>query len=630
VDLEQRGDGAVLLFLIAAGEVPRDREAQGAGDGEDAAVALLELRGGEPAAEGVLDVGVGAGLIQHEITLAHARQVRRDRVEEMRGLRGLAVLLARRVVDDEIEAEGLDDILGAVAEMHVVIEDANTPDEPLLAQLPGRDDQAIEGAIDADRAVHRVVKAADRGAGGGAVFEGVPGRGDHGARRVGERIGHHLLAVEEAVVLPQREEIAHVLRVVSEGKIALRDGRGLVQVEGQLVGAPVVDHEGRLARARAINREGGHHPRGEEDRQHGHPSTAGAACRHRPPAAAGPSPRKIRPRPAPGKQAIAGRLAPRASQRFPPGARRRRERRPPGARSARRSKVPFMRYEEKIYRPPSEADAYILQATIGCSWNHCTYCDMYRDKSFRVRPLADSLADLDEAGRRLGGQVSKLFVADGDALVLPMDHWVPILDRARAVFPALRRASCYAMARNVLEKTDAELRELRERGLAMLYLGPESGDPATLRRIAKGDGVEEHVEAARKAREAGMQISVIALLGIGMERAEEHARATADLVTRMDPSFFSALTVTVVPGTPLATLENRGKFAVPPVPALLRELRTMVALARPTDAVFRTNHASNYLPLGGRLPHDSAQICQLIDAALAGRIPLRSPASRGL
>ncbi|HEU4536491.1 MAG TPA: radical SAM protein [Polyangiaceae bacterium] len=289
-----------------------------------------------------------------------------------------------------------------------------------------------------------------------------------------------------------------------------------------------------------------------------------------------------------------------------------------------------MRYEGKLYRPPSEADAYILQATIGCSWNHCTYCDMYRDKSFRLRPLGEALDDLDEAGRRFGPRVEKLFVADGDALVLPMEHWRPLLERARAAFPNLRRVSCYAMARNVLDKTDDELRELREGGLQMLYIGPESGDPATLKRIAKGDGAEEHVAAAARAHAAGMTLSVIALLGIGMERSDEHARATADLVTRMDPAFFSALTVTVVPGTPLATLEGRGKFAVPAVPALLRELRTMVALARPTDAVFRTNHASNYLPLGGRLPRDRERICELIDAALDGRVPLRSPDSRGL
>jgi radical SAM superfamily enzyme YgiQ (UPF0313 family) len=289
-----------------------------------------------------------------------------------------------------------------------------------------------------------------------------------------------------------------------------------------------------------------------------------------------------------------------------------------------------MRYEGKIYRPPSEADAFILQATIGCSWNHCTYCDMYREKTFRVRELADVLEDIDEAAREVGERVEKVFVADGDALVMPLDRWLPILERARSRFPNLRRVSAYAMARNVLEKTDDELRALREAGLSLLYVGPESGDDVTLKRIAKGDDAAAHVEAARKARASGLSMSVITLLGIGMERSEEHARATADLITKMDPPFFAALTVTVVPGTPLATLERKGRFAVPSVDGLLRELRTIVDLARPTDAVFRTNHASNYLPIGGRLPRDREAILAVIDRALAGQVPLRPERHRGL
>jgi len=289
-----------------------------------------------------------------------------------------------------------------------------------------------------------------------------------------------------------------------------------------------------------------------------------------------------------------------------------------------------VRYEGKLYRPPSEADAYIVQATIGCSWNKCTYCDMYRDKEFRVRDLAETLEDIAIAGRRFGHRTEKVFVADGDALVLPMDHWRAILGATARAFPGLRRVSCYAMAKNVLGKTPEELAELRSLGLAMLYMGPESGDDVVLKRIAKGQDHAAHVEAAARAHAAGMKLSVIALLGIGGDRQEEHARATADLVTAMNPAFFSALTVTVVEGTPLATLRARGKFEVPEVPSLLRELRTMVDLARPTEAVFRTNHASNYLPLGGVLPHDRARIVAVIDAALAGQVRLRSEAHRGL
>jgi len=290
-----------------------------------------------------------------------------------------------------------------------------------------------------------------------------------------------------------------------------------------------------------------------------------------------------------------------------------------------------MRYEGDIYRPPSEANAYILQATIGCSWNHCTYCDMYRRKQFRVRPLEETLEDVAEAGRRYGDEIDKVFVADGDALVLDLETWTAVLEALRATFPRLRRVSAYATARNLLEKTPEELRTLRELGLQLLYIGPESGDDVVLKRIAKGATAAEHVEAARKAHEAGMKLSAIFLLGAGgKDRSAEHASASAKLATEMDPRFVSLLTLTVIPGTPLGRQEERGEFAVPDVPVLLKELRTFIAEATPTDAIFRTNHASNWLPLEGRLPRDREQILEAIDAALAGRIPLRPDWARGL
>ncbi len=290
-----------------------------------------------------------------------------------------------------------------------------------------------------------------------------------------------------------------------------------------------------------------------------------------------------------------------------------------------------MRYEGDIYRPPSEADAYILQATVGCSWNACTYCDMYRAKRFRERDLAEVLEDVAEAGAALGPRVDKVFVADGDALVMSLDRWLPLLEALKAAFPRLRRVSCYAMARNLLAKSPAELATLRDAGLSLVYVGPESGDDVTLRRIAKGGTHDEHVEAAARAREAGIRVSAIFLLGAGgVERSDEHARASALLASRMDPRFVSLLTLTVIPGTPIARLEERGKFHLPDVEGLLRELRTFVDLAAPTDAVFRTNHASNYLPLAGRLPRDRARILGVLDAALAGDVPLRAEWARGL
>jgi radical SAM superfamily enzyme YgiQ (UPF0313 family) len=290
-----------------------------------------------------------------------------------------------------------------------------------------------------------------------------------------------------------------------------------------------------------------------------------------------------------------------------------------------------VRYEGQIYRPPSEADAYILQATVGCSWNACVYCDMYREKRFRVRALDETLTDLREASRQLGRRVRKLFVADGDALILPLDHWLPLLEAARTGLPRLERVSCYAMARNILDKSPAELLALREAGLTRLYIGPESGDDVTLKKIAKGSSFDEHVRAAERAHAAGMELSMIVMLGVaGAERSGEHASATAALISAMDPEFLAALTTTVVPGTPLETLVKRDKFVLPGLEQMFGELRTMVADARPTHCLFRTNHASNYLPLAGELPHDRERIVATIDAALAGRIALRPESSRRL
>lgn len=290
-----------------------------------------------------------------------------------------------------------------------------------------------------------------------------------------------------------------------------------------------------------------------------------------------------------------------------------------------------MRYVGRIFRPPSEADAYILQATIGCSWNHCTYCDMYRAKRFRVRPLAEQLEDVHEAGRQFGAAVDKVFVADGDALVMDLDTWEPLLEALPRAFPRLRRVSAYATARNLLEKTPQELARLRELGLSLLYIGPESGDDITLKRIAKGASHEEHVQAARRAHEAGMKLSAIFLLGAGgVERSAEHAEGSARLASAMSPRFLSLLTLTVVPGTPLAKLEARGDFVLPDVRGLLEEARVFIRDASPQDAVFRTNHASNWLPLEGRLPRDRERLLGLLDAALRGDAPLRPSWARGL
>lgn len=290
-----------------------------------------------------------------------------------------------------------------------------------------------------------------------------------------------------------------------------------------------------------------------------------------------------------------------------------------------------MRYEGTIYRPPSEANSYILQATVGCSWNHCTYCDMYRAKRFRVRETASIIEDIHEAKRALGSGVKKIFVADGDALVMDLAHWEAILNACHDAFPRLQRVSAYATAMNLKDKSVEELRRLRELGLSLLYIGPETGDDVTFKRIAKGANFQDHVDAARRAHQADMALSAIFLLGAGgTEHSHTHAVGSAKLITEMDPKFLSLLTLTVLPETPIARLQAKGRFELPSVREMLKELRTIVLSCDPTNAVFRTNHASNYLPLEGQLPRDRERIVAIVDQALSGEVALRPDWARAL
>jgi radical SAM superfamily enzyme YgiQ (UPF0313 family) len=214
---------------------------------------------------------------------------------------------------------------------------------------------------------------------------------------------------------------------------------------------------------------------------------------------------------------------------------------------------------------------------------------------------------------------------------MDLDLSEPIFQAPAATFPKLRRVSCYATALNLLAKSQQDLERLRELGLKLLHIGPESGDDVTLKRIAKGATAADHVEAAAKARAAGLKQSVIFLLGAGgAERSAEHATASAHLATAMAPEYLSALTLMLLPGTPIQRLTERGQFNLPSVEALLRELRVLVAESNPSDTIFRSNHASNYLPIGGRLPRDREVILQQIDAALSGRMPCRAEWFRGL
>jgi radical SAM superfamily enzyme YgiQ (UPF0313 family) len=287
---------------------------------------------------------------------------------------------------------------------------------------------------------------------------------------------------------------------------------------------------------------------------------------------------------------------------------------------------PYPRYHGDVYRPPSEADSLILQVMYGCSYGDCAFCGMYKDKPFRVRPVAEVEEDIRGLVPSLKRQVLRVFLADGDALVLPVRSMVRILDLLTAELPRLQRVSAYANAHSLLRKSVADLREMRAHGLEMLYLGLESGDEETLARMGKGVTVAEQIEGCLKAKDAGFRLSIMAILGLGgVERSLEHAQATGRALSAIDPDYISMLSLMVASGAPLAESVARGDFVIPDAMGTLREMREIIAETNVTHAVFRTNHVSNYLPLEGMLPDDKPRMFVAIDRmlALGDEAPLR-------
>lgn len=277
-----------------------------------------------------------------------------------------------------------------------------------------------------------------------------------------------------------------------------------------------------------------------------------------------------------------------------------------------------MRYLQPVYRPPSEASSYILQVTYGCTHNRCTFCAMYRSKRFAVRPFAEVEADIREAAE-LMPETRRVFLADGDALVLSPARLNAILDLLTSHFPRLQRVSTYADAKSLLQKSKEDLQHLRNKGLRIFYMGLESGNEEVLRRLDKEATAAAMTAAVAHAHAAGMKSSIIVLLGAGgVELSAPHAADSARVISAMSPHYCSALTLTIVPNTPLAAAVEAGTFQ--PISPLtsLDELRTLVAGIAPTrGTIFRANHASSYLPLGGVLPRDRAALLRSIDAARA-------------
>ncbi|MHC5212542.1 MAG: B12-binding domain-containing radical SAM protein [Planctomycetota bacterium] len=289
-----------------------------------------------------------------------------------------------------------------------------------------------------------------------------------------------------------------------------------------------------------------------------------------------------------------------------------------------------MRYEGKIYRPPSEADSLILQATIGCSYNRCAYCAMYLDKRFRPRPPEELREDMAMAQAYYGaGNVRRVFLADGDALILRTSRLLEILSDLHAHFPELQRVSVYASPQSLLAKTVPELEELKAAGLTLHYVGPETGHPEVMRRITKGVTPEQIVDGCRRVIDAGAKLSAIFLLGVGgTELSHEHAVESGRLASAIEPHYLSVLTLVPVPGTPIHDQVERGELQLPDPRALLGELREMIQHTDVRRSLFRTNHASNAVPLAGTLPRDKPRILATLDAVIADdSLPLRSPPS---
>ena len=290
-----------------------------------------------------------------------------------------------------------------------------------------------------------------------------------------------------------------------------------------------------------------------------------------------------------------------------------------------------MRYEGNIFRPPGEWKSYLLQCTIGCSNNTCTYCGMYKDKSFRVRPMEEIHQDIDMARVYYGGAKRRVFLCDGDAIVMKQSDLLSILDHLGEAFPQLEKVTTYAGPRSTLTKSVEELRELREHGLGRAYLGVETGSDAVLKAVDKGVDAERMLEAGNRLREAGIDLWIMVLIGLaGQEGSEEHILATADLINRMKPNHVSAMTLQLVEGTPLYDDARRGDFHPLNARQMLEETRMLLEHIDCGPIHFTSDHASNYLPLNGTIPDEAPAMIAALTDAIEGKTAIRQEWQRGL
>lgn len=292
-----------------------------------------------------------------------------------------------------------------------------------------------------------------------------------------------------------------------------------------------------------------------------------------------------------------------------------------------------MRYDsDLLYRPPGEWKSYLLQCTIGCSNNQCTFCGMYKEKKFRIRPTEEILEDIDMARAYYGPGLQRVFLMDGDAIIIKTEDLLRILRKLYDTFPALEKVTLYAGPRSTLSKTPEELKALHDAGLSRAYLGVESGSDAVLKFIHKGVNAQQMLQAGQRLVEAGIDLWVTIILGITGEGGDwrEHILSTAQIINEMKPRHLSAMTFAPAKGTPLGDDVLAGRFKVYGPDHILEECRLLIQHLDVDPLHFTSNHASNYLPLKGGLPEDREKFLSLIDQALEGKIRLRKTLNRGI
>ena len=292
-----------------------------------------------------------------------------------------------------------------------------------------------------------------------------------------------------------------------------------------------------------------------------------------------------------------------------------------------------MRYDsDLLYRPPGEWKSYLLQCTIGCSHNKCTFCAMYKSKKFKIRPTEEILEDIDMALDYYGPGLERVFLMDGDATIIPTAELLKILEKLYKTFPNLQKVTTYAGPKSTLAKSVDELKALRQAGLNRAYLGVESGSDAVLAAIHKGVNAQQMLEAGQRLVEAGIDLWAIVIMGLTGQDGdwEEHILSTAKMINEMKPRHLSAMTFAPAKDTPLGDDVLAGRFKVCTPDHILEECQVLLEHLDVDPLHFTSNHASNYLPLKGGLPEDKQKFLDLLDQALAGKIRLRKTLNRGI